>query len=100
MTGKELETAKAVAAAFAATERSKRFNEMLSSVNLPSGGIVSGPSELIGEAGPEAIIPLDRLKELIDSVAPGQHPKLIHAYPTDGDFLKHSGLGKILFEEE
>ena len=61
MTGKELETAKAVAAAFAATERSKRFNEMLSSVNLPSGGIVSGPSELIGEAGPEAIIPLSQM---------------------------------------
>jgi hypothetical protein len=82
------------------------------------GGIVSGPHGSLIGYGAEYALSYDKIKEalgaqadvvtvtgkdlkaLIDSVVPGQQAKMIHAYPTDKEFLEHSGLGKLLSEEE
>jgi tape measure domain-containing protein len=46
------------------------FQELLTSLNVPAlatGGIATGPQlALIGEAGPEAVVPLDKLQNMID----------------------------------
>jgi len=50
------------------------FGEMLGIARIPalaSGGVVTGPtSAIVGEAGPEAVIPLSRLPEMVSRMRP------------------------------
>jgi len=50
------------------------FGEMLGIARIPalaSGGVVTGPtSAIVGEAGPEAVIPLSRLPEMVSRLRP------------------------------
>jgi hypothetical protein len=57
-------------AAAAGAGASALFSSALNGLNIPAlaaGGITTGPQlALIGEAGPEAVVPLDRLESMIN----------------------------------
>ena len=65
---------------------------MSKKINLDIKEVLSPQADSVTISGKD-------LKALIDSVVPGQKPKLIHGHPTDKDFLEHSGLEKLLEEE-
>jgi tape measure domain-containing protein len=60
---------------------------VLGLIGLASGGIVTGPTPaIVGEAGPEAVIPLDRLEGM--TRAPAERPLQVNIYNQNGSDVK------------